>query len=453
MSNFSDYFREMESVGEEQRKSAILMALIASLDDQTSSKTTDIRKFAELFEPLFNAATSDTQRKTISALSRCSHVPGSIAEFISEQPLDLSAPFLSHSPALTDPILCYIIASKPQSYATLIAKRDDLSSRIVRALLAVNNPSVNRALKLRGYTKNLDMFENDMSDGQLTMANDGFDLAPKTITRAGVVEFFDDIYYDNDASQTANISEHTVQSAGIAKQADDNDLGYELFDEQWDMNKAAREAEESLRDTLRTLVSDISAPLDPEQMLRAKRPDDEHAHVASAIDLPILQGELAHRKHVSILRRHIENGHVEYLTTGLADALGTSYQLAERIMSDMSGRQLALTFTAIQLPSELCLLTLNRFFPHVSIMEGTEQGADALMQLVEHSESLEKLMLWVRADKMSNGDIDIELTDINVDYKAVSIEDIPYIAPVADNIDETDIEPAEKLSKHMANRR
>lgn len=452
MSRFSDYFREMESVGEEQRKSAILLALIASLDDQTQGKKTDIHQFTELFKPLFKAATADSQRKAISALSRISHVPGRISEFICEQPLDLSAPFLSHSPALTDAILCYIIAIKPHSYATLIAKRDDLSARVVRALLAINNPGVNRALQLRGYTKNLTLNGNEtLAQTEPNVNTHDFHKTSDKKVRAGVVEFFDNIGAIDDApSQNAPIqTPASTDNSDKTGSRNWQELGYELFDEQWELNKTARQAEDSLRDTLRELVSDISAPLDPEQLLAANQDTSAQTGNDKIVDLPILLGEMAHRRHVAILQQHIENTHVEYFTTGLADALGSSYQLAERIMSDMSGRQLALTFTAILLPSELCLTALNKFFPHVGLMEGTDQGADALMLQVEHIEALNRLLLWIKADKMSNGAVDIEVTDVSVEYKPATLEELPYVAPVADNSDDID----EDIDQRLTNQR
>lgn len=412
MGEFKDYFRDMESVGEEQRKSAILLALIASLEDHTQPKQADRKKFSELFIPLFEAATKDTQRKSVSALSRIANVPGNVAEFISLQPLDISAPFLSHSPSLSDPILCYVIACKDEAYAKLIAKRNDLHQRVVRSLLAVNDPGVNRALHLRGYITELNDQSIEPVYAEIDM-NWSFEKKAKAV-KPGHVEFFD-------------TSEPEISTEGGI-------FSVEAYEAKMNTQPDTGTSEESLRQTLKQLVSEISTPLDPEQLLAAQ--DAAHKNDGlSDIVLPILSGELTHRKHVAILKKHIENNHLDYFTTGLADAMGASYHLAERIMSDMSGRQLALFFTAVLMPADICIAALNKFFPHVSMMEGTDQGADSMMQQLQHGDSLQKLLLWIKADKMSNGEIDIELSEADIDYRSIDIDDMPYREPIADNND------------------
>lgn len=422
MVEFKDYFRDMESVGEEQRKSAILLALIASLEDHTQPKQTDKKKFSELFIPLFEAATKDTQRKAVSALSRISYVPANIAEFISLQPLDISAPFLSHSPSLSDPILCYVIACKDEAYAKLIAKRNDLHQRVVRALLAANDPGVNRALHLRGYIKELHDQSKDTVYEEVDM-NWSFEKSAKAV-QPGHVEFFDQ-------AQTEISTEGGIFSV-------------EEYEAKMSTQPDGQATEESLRQTLKELVSQISTPLDPEQHLAAHHASQTKGDIDNIV-LPILSGELTHRKHLAILQKHIQNNHLDYFTTALADAMGASYDLAERIMSDMSGRQLAVFFAAVLVPSDLCITALNKFFPHVSVMEGTDQGADGLMRQLQHGESLQKLVLWIRADKMTNGEIDIELSDANVDYRSIDIDDMPYREPIADNNDQP-IEEYEELA-------
>lgn len=511
LSEMSYCFRDLESAGEDQRKSAILLALVASLDDLRKPNPAESRKFGELFIPLFNAAPIETQRRASSSLSRCPFVPANVCEFLSLQPLEISAPFLSHSPSLTNAILCYVIAKSDTEHARIIAKRQELNKRVVQSLLALNEDSVNRALQLRGYVGDAAIHMDEeavtrlnishkvvgeidgsaenygrvefFSDVELQSNQEMEDTASseewieiEDNLRPGHVEFFEDVdalkasskeqwtevednlrpghveFFDdtNATSETSAEAPSTQEqwmelgdefSAGGIKAfenmapADKGELDSDLAA----INDEQFAAEEYLRQTLRELAQ---GDLTPEQATilakQSQQLTEDGEMTAPIVTLPIHSGEIAHRKYISVMEKHIENNHVEYFTTALADAIGSSVELAERIMDDMSGYQLAVTFNAILAPQELCINALNKFFPHVSIMEGTKEGADYLLENMQHGECLNRLITWLRADIITREHhmVDLDLSEANVDYAKLTADDLPYITPIADNNDQ-----------------
>ena len=500
LSGMSYCFRDLESAGEDQRKSAILLALVASLDDLRKPNPAESRKFGELFIPLFKAAPVETQRRASSSLSRCPFVPANVCELISLQPLEISAPFLSHSPSLTNAILCYIIAKSDTEHARIIAKRQELNKRVVQSLLALNEDSVNRALQLRGYVGDAAIHMDEESITRIDISHKVVGEIDGSAENYGRVEFFDDIdlqaqdenqqwtetegnmrpgdvefFVDLD-SYASSGEEHWMEiednlRPGHVEFFDDNYVrpakdewmelgnsfsagGIEAFENmELDGSKTAKDAldaitddqfaaEEYLRQTLRELAQgDLTSEQATILTKQSEQLTEDGEFIAPVITLPIHSGEIAHRKHTAVMAKHVANNHVEYFTTALADAIGSSVELAERIMDDMSGYQLAVTFNAILAPQELCMDALNKFFPHVSIMEGTKEGAEYLLENMQHGACLNRLITWLRADIITREHhiVDLDLSEANVDYAQITASDLPYVTPIADNNDQMPI--------------
>ncbi|WP_162651835.1 hypothetical protein [Lentilitoribacter sp. Alg239-R112] len=480
MSKMSYCFRDLENVSEDQRKSAILLALVARIDELREPNPAEAKKVSELFVPLFDTAPLDTKRQVASALSRCTFVPTRIAECICMQALEISAPFLSHSPAVTNPILCYVIAKKSEYHARIIAKRSNLHRSVVRSLEALDDHGVNLALQLRGYKSDNAMhIENaetrismrepaqnaSIQVGELELFTGDADLFPEKVLavmarklEAKAVAMREQLTSSATLNQKAipvlqpkvqattksrfeikiRTNEDTIsQEANLTvEQTENTDIENQISDSEAISDKQFA-AEEHLRQTLRDLATGDITPEDAE-ILQTAHDNGQFADIdADEILIPINQNEIQHRRHVKLLSKHVYNNHVGYFTTALADAIGSSYSLAERIMSDMTGRQLSMTFNAIFMPKDMCIEALNKFFPHVSMMEGTEEGAETLLQNWHHAPSQEKLITWLRADKLTSKTVvaELSMTDADIDYSSIDISDLPYAKPVADNAD------------------
>lgn len=481
MSKMSYCFRDLENVSEDQRKSAILMALVARIDELREPNPMEARKVSELFIPLFETAPLETKRHVASALSRSNFVPTKVTECVCMQSLEISAPFLSHSPAVTNSILCYVIAKKSEYHARIIAKRKDLHRSVVRSLEALDDHGVDLALQLRGYKSDNAMhIENaetrislrepaqntSIQTGELELFTGDAELFPEKVMavmarklEAKALLMREKLLLSAASAQKAvpvlqpKLQVNAAQPRFEVKMRSKEDImaqqaGLKVKQASTDAVKAALQdpekisdeqfaAEEHLRQTLRDLAAGDLMPKEAEVLQTAHAEGLFLGDDAEDIRIPMNENEIQNRRHVKLLSKHVNNNHIGYFTTALADAIGSSYSLAERIMSDMTGRQLSMTFNATFAPEDMCIDALNRFFPHVSMMEDTKEGAQAMLKDWNHAPSQEKLITWLRADRLTSKTAVPELimTDADIDYSSIDVSNLPYTKPVADNAD------------------
>lgn len=257
--------------------------------------------------------------------------------------------------------------------------------------------------------------------------------------RPGHVEFFDDAYVQPTKDEWMELG-NNFSAGGIEAFENMGPAGSQLAKDDLDaITDDQFAAEEHLRQTLRELAQgDLTAEQATILAKQSEQLTEDGEFTAPVVTLPIHSGEIAHRKYIAVMAKHVANNHVEYFTTALADAIGSSVELAERIMDDMSGYQLAVTFNAILAPQELCMDALNKFFPHVSIMEGTKEGAEYLLENMQHGACLNRLITWLRADIITREHhiVDLDLSEANVDYAQITASDLPYVTPIADNNDQ-----------------
>ncbi|ANH03522.1 hypothetical protein shn_05425 [Shinella sp. HZN7] len=147
-------------------------------------------------------------------------------------------------------------------------------------------------------------------------------------------------------------------------------------DREASLKEAARlEREEQIREELRALV-------------RAATP---------AVEAP-LGLEPATEAHQALFVRFARAGEAGMLAVTLADALGSSQWLSERILLDVSGRQLAETLLALDVPDADSLFVLTKIYPHLA-----EGGAAALLSALDPAEAIDRVESWQRADSYTNG--------------------------------------------------
>jgi len=104
------------------------------------------------------------------------------------------------------------------------------------------------------------------------------------------------------------------------------------------------------------------------------------------------------------LVRFAENGEIQYFMTALADALGCSYRLAERIMFDISGRDLAMTLLASGVPEKELTLMLHAFFPYLARNSAGRSLATKMLDGLNRVEAHRKLTFWLHMDRSEGGD-------------------------------------------------
>ncbi|MDZ7927569.1 MAG: DUF2336 domain-containing protein [Agrobacterium sp.] len=115
------------------------MATVTNFETVPHPSKTDLRQFAELFMPLFNASTEEAKREAIAALSQHPDVPSAVAFFIACQPISIAAPFLIASKCLDDETLITIARTQGAAHARAIVRREDLSPTVIDALVGLRH--------------------------------------------------------------------------------------------------------------------------------------------------------------------------------------------------------------------------------------------------------------------------------------------------------------------------
>jgi uncharacterized protein (DUF2336 family) len=119
-------------------KDVVLMATVSSFESMGQPGRHELRQFAELFEPVFKASSLEARRNAVAALARCVVLPQAVSWFLASQPIDLAAIFLTRSPAVDDNTLIAIARSHGAGHARAIAARENLSVKVVDALVSLH---------------------------------------------------------------------------------------------------------------------------------------------------------------------------------------------------------------------------------------------------------------------------------------------------------------------------
>ncbi|MBP1853272.1 uncharacterized protein (DUF2336 family) [Rhizobium halophytocola] len=100
----------------------------------------------------------------------------------------------------------------------------------------------------------------------------------------------------------------------------------------------------------------------------------------------------------ALMVRFARNRETGAFATALADALSSSRWLAERIMLDISGRQLATTLVAIAMQVGDILDVLGTLYPQLNERQGSDTRAEKILATLDPAECEERIEAWYRAD-------------------------------------------------------
>ncbi|CAN7222706.1 DUF2336 domain-containing protein [Neorhizobium sp. LjRoot104] len=142
------------------------------------------------------------------------------------------------------------------------------------------------------------------------------------------------------------------------------------------IDEAERNArEELLRSRIKALAGHVARPADDRLGLR---------------NLSAIQEAL--------LVRFARNRETGLFATVLADTLSASHWLAERIMLDISGQQLATTLKGLAMETEDALFILQRLYDHLGVAQDGATRAAALWDALDEDECGKRVEAWRRAD-------------------------------------------------------
>jgi len=284
------------------------MATVSSFEGLQPPTRSELRQFAELFTPLFQASSDEARRQAVAALSQCAQIPAAVALFVGCQPIDIAAPFLTSSPAIDDETLITIARTQGSAHMKAIVSRNSLSPRVIDALVGLRQAEQRLAAPIEVE-------------------------APNTVS----------------LDPPASLEE--VEAA------------------------ARRTNEEEMRKRIRELARHVSRPQADRLGLRNLSPIQ-----------------------AALLVRFARNREAALFAKALADGLSASRWLAERIILDISGQQLASTLISLGMDFLDAVFVLEKLYPHLAEPQHGVTRAWMVLDGLDPGECNARVEAWRRAD-------------------------------------------------------
>lgn len=298
-----DRFRDLEEPAAVRKKDVVLMATITSFEGMGHPSRSELRQFAELFTPVFQASSEEAKRQAVAALSQCATVPQAVALFIGCQPIAIAAPFLTSSQAIDDDTLITIARTQGAAHARAIVGRPALSPKVIDALVGLHQAEPERGMTMQ-----------------------------------------------EERTEAVSTPGETVETERLSR-------------------------EEVLRQQIKQAARHLA------------RDDKDRLGLRS----------LSETQEALLVRFARERDAIQFATT-LADALSSSYWLAERILLDTSGQQLAITLVSLGMSIADAVYSLERFYPHLAERHGSVSRAWLVLDGIDAEESQARVEAWRRAD-------------------------------------------------------
>ncbi|RUZ12415.1 hypothetical protein, partial [Mesorhizobium sp. M7A.F.Ca.CA.001.09.1.1] len=105
----------------------------------------EIGQLEDLTLPLFNDVSVESRRYVAAALSECEYAPAALVRRLCEEPVDIAAPLLIRSRAVSDIDLIALIGRHGLPHARAIARRKGLNPTIADLIRALERPTLVRA--------------------------------------------------------------------------------------------------------------------------------------------------------------------------------------------------------------------------------------------------------------------------------------------------------------------
>ena len=314
------------------------MATVTSFQALSFPGKSELRQFAELFQPLFANSTVEALREAVAALSQSPNLPMAITVFIATQPIAIAAPFLAASPALTDEMLVMIARTQGADHARAIVKRERLSPTVIDALVGLRHSETARDIERK-------------------------------------------------------LARETVQTTGMAMGAAAGETG-------------AMPALNAIPNVRRTEMDIPPPPTDDERLAREEELRLQIKRLAQHLnpsDNDRLGRRTVSQMQAALLIRFARSHEGGHFATTLADLLSSSRWLAERILLDISGRQLATTLVGVAMPLAETVFVLEHIYPHLARAEGGVSRADRLVSSLDPHDCEARVDSWQRADSYTFG--------------------------------------------------
>jgi uncharacterized protein (DUF2336 family) len=134
-------FRQIAIKGEARRAERLFRAAVSAFCSLTRPSRREIAQLEDLALPLFDMVSAQSRRFVAAALSECESAPKALVDRLCGEPVDIAAPLLVRSRALSDIDLIALIGRHGLPHARAIARRRGLNPTIAHLIRALERRS------------------------------------------------------------------------------------------------------------------------------------------------------------------------------------------------------------------------------------------------------------------------------------------------------------------------
>ena len=138
----SSDFRQIAIRAESGKAERLFRAAVSAFCSLTRPSRREIAQLEDLTLPLFANVSVESRRYVAAALSECDYAPTALVRRLCEEPVDIAAPLLVRSRALSDVDLIALIGRHGLPHARAIARRKDLNPTIAHLIRALEKPTL-----------------------------------------------------------------------------------------------------------------------------------------------------------------------------------------------------------------------------------------------------------------------------------------------------------------------
>ncbi|WFP62088.1 DUF2336 domain-containing protein [Mesorhizobium sp. WSM4904] len=138
----SSDFRQIAIRTEAGKAERLFRAAVSAFCSLTRPSRREIAQLEDLTLPLFDEVSVESRRYVAAALSECEYAPAALVRRLAEEPVEIAAPLLTRSNALSDIDLIALIGRHGLPHARAIARRKELNATIAHLIRALEKPTL-----------------------------------------------------------------------------------------------------------------------------------------------------------------------------------------------------------------------------------------------------------------------------------------------------------------------
>ncbi|TPI32495.1 hypothetical protein FJW08_08650 [Mesorhizobium sp. B3-2-1] len=140
----SSDFRQIAIRTESGKAERLFRAAVSAFCSLTRPSRREIGQLEDLTLPLFDDVPVESRRYVAAALSECEYAPAALVRRLCEESVDVAAPLLIRSRAVSDIDLIALIGRHGLPHARAISRRKDLNPTIADLIRALERPTLVR---------------------------------------------------------------------------------------------------------------------------------------------------------------------------------------------------------------------------------------------------------------------------------------------------------------------